>query len=614
MRRLVACVGVLMASVLSGGCFSLDLGLDLEGSTQFEHGAVAADHVIASEAGAQMLRLGGNAVDAAVATSFTLAVVRPYSCGIGGGGFMVIHLPDEPTHGAVTTAIDYRETAPGVVGPDFYADGSRSSTRGGTAAGVPGTVAGLLHALDEYGTLDRSVVMGPAIKAAEEGFAADENYVKSSQALIEEFESNPTMRARFGFVWTTYLHEGQLAVGDVITNPAQARALRLISLGGADVFYKGAIADAIVSAMASDTGVMTREDLEAYDVAEVEPLRFRIGGVDTPVGRTAEYELITMPPPSSGGVAIAETFGILDRVGFPGLLAPDEATGDGIEDVAAWARRVAPMIEAFKLAFADRAEWLGDPAYVQVPVVWLLSDAHLEAMASKVRRGEGAPVPKSTDAPPDDSGTSHFCVVDRWDGIVSCTETINLEFGSLLAVDDYGFVLNDEMDDFTARPGEPNSFGLIQSAMNSPAPGKRPLSSMSPTIVLDAEGKVYAAVGASGGPRIITSTTEVLSMLTGLVDPSATAPGLRSLYWMYTPRFHHQWLPDAVYVETWWGGGPKDESEADSQGVVQRQLEAMGYEVRTREDIGNVQLIVRGDAGRWEAACDPRKGGRPAGY
>lgn len=594
----------------------------------FEREVVAADHGMASEAGAEVLRAGGNAVDAAVATSFALSVVRPYSCGIGGGGFMVIHLPADPVHGAVTTSINYRETAPGRVGADFYEDEGRSSVRGGTAVGVPGTVAGLLYALDRYGMLDRATVMAPAIRVAEEGFAADAHFVKSSRDLIAWFREDAARQARFSFVWERYLREGEVAVGDVIRNPEQASALRLIARDGASAFYEGDIGAAIVGAVAGDGGVMTAGDLAGYAAVEQAPLRFRFAARETRsefIGdddRVVTDELITMGPPSSGGIAMAEVLGILDRIGFEGLLAGSDETS-GSEDPGAsraardfvYARRVATVVEAMKHAFADRARWLGDPAQVDVPVGWLLSDERLDGLAAKMTPGQPQEVDwyGSVAPAPDDGGTSHFCVADRWGGVVSCTETINLEFGSLLAVDAFGFVLNDEMDDFTARPGEPNAFGLVQSALNSPAPGKRPLSSMSPSIVLDEDGRVLAAMGASGGPRIISSTLETLLETVARSEPVIDwfpAPGFYLMY--YLPRFHDQWLPDVVFVEMEPAWADIDVDDDPMGARLSAALEGMGYEVRPSEEIGNVQYIVKMKDG-WIGVCDPRKGGEPAG-
>ncbi|MBK7403332.1 MAG: gamma-glutamyltransferase [Phycisphaerales bacterium] len=549
----------------------------------FAHGAVAADQEIASEAGARMLRAGGNAVDAAVAAGFALSVVRPQSCGIGGGGFMVIYLPEDPHHGRVLTALDFRETAPAGATPGmFTARGIArdASTDSGLAVAVPGSVAGLLYALEQYGTMDRREVLAPAILAAEGGFEADEAYVSAVHAGAERLDE--TERAARPWLWRELLRGGQVAVGDRIANPRQAALLRAIADEGAQAFY----GDASIVAAAQDAGgILTREDLLAYAPAEVNPLSFGFGG----------RKFLTMPPPSSGGIVLAQAFGMLERRGIA-------ARRDG-----AWTPAdTHVLIEAWKHAFADRAEWLGDPAFVDVPMERLLSREYLDARAALIddertrapdeygTREESA----GPQAPVDDSGTSHLCAVDQWGGAVACTQTINLEFGSLVSVEQWGFCLNNEMDDFTARPGEPNAFGLIQSARNAPEPGKRPLSSMTPTIVLDARGRVLAVAGASGGPRIITGTMQVLLnvLVRGIEAGEAVA----------TPRLHHQWMPDEVKLEP----GLRD---GESAAGLRASLEARGHVLGEAADVGVVQLIVRVGDG-WSAACDPRKGGRPAGH
>lgn len=572
----------------------------------YEHGVVAADHAVASRAGADMLLEGGNAVDAAVATSFALSVVRPYSCGIGGGGFMVIHLPADPTHGEVTTALNYRETAPGRVDASFFADGQRSSLHGGTAIGVPGTVAGLLYALETYGTMSRAEVLAPAIRAAEEGFEADAHYVNSTRALVDRFRSSPVDQQRFSLVWLSYLQAGNVRVGETIRSYGQARALRLIAQQGADVFYRGEIGDAIVAAVSQDRGVLSRTDLANYRVREVEPLRFSF----------YDYDLLAMPPPSSGGVAMAEALGLLERT-----MLREQA--QGIES-GGMAYEMARTAECLKHAFADRAEWMGDPDYVDVPVDDLLDAQRLDALAEWVQPGRvwelhdyGSRSQFVPDAPPDDAGTSHFSVVDRWGGAVACTETINTTFGSLVGVTQYGFVLNNEMDDFTARPDRPNTYGLIQSSRNAPAPGKRPLSSMSPTIVLDEQG-VYAVAGGSGGPRIISGTLQVLLVAMGAAGQDLDSAGGLAALSVGMWRMHHQWIPDLLRIErSVWTSAAMQEELDDGRTIAEaylfEPLEGMGYEIQPIESVGTIQLIVR-DAGGWQAASDPRKGGVPSGY
>jgi gamma-glutamyltranspeptidase / glutathione hydrolase len=559
----------------------------------FPTAAVAADHAIASRAGAEILRQGGNAVDAAVATSFTLSVVRPYSCGIGGGGFMIIHfsgpgldrLQRLGKSAPQSVALNYREQAPAAITPDFFETSSdpHASTKGGAAVAIPGTVAGLLHALNRYGTLERAAVLAPAIRAAEEGFLVDEHYMTSVQEVIEAFDRTPAFKQRFAFVWDRYLKQGQVKIGDRIHVPEQARVLRLIADHGAAGFYSGPVAKAIAARIQADGGLLTEADLLSFELREMQPLRFEA------FGRT----FLTMPPPSSGGIAMAQALGIYAQLP---------------RDTPAAAAHA--LVESFKHAFADRARYLGDPAFVEVPTERLLNRRNLEGRAR--RHSPTATLPSSDYGTPGaepravgaDGGTSHFCIVDATGSAVSCTETINLVFGSCLAIPEYGLILNNEMDDFTTRRGRSNAFGLRQSDANLPAPGKRPLSSMTPTIMLDPQGGVEALVGASGGPRIITSTVQCLLQ-------TISVPQLHAGEILAAPRLHHQWLPDVVQFE------------AGVDADIQAGLRGRGHEVRPTESIGNVQMIRRAGNGRfggsrgaggWQAACDPRKGGVPAGY
>ncbi len=545
----------------------------------YSRAAVAADHPLASEAGAEILRLGGNAVDAAVATSFCLSVVRPYSCGIGGGGFMLIHLPPAtPGAEARAVALDYRETSPAAVGPSYYADpgAARVSRFGVHAVGVPGTVAGLLHALDTYGTLDRATVLAPAIRAAEDGFAADASHVAAVRRLGKTLETHPRHRANAAFAWKRLGREGAIAAGDVVRNPEQARALRLIAARGTDAFYRGPIGAAITRIMAEQGGPITGADLADYRHATRSPLRERF----------RDLEIVTMPPPSSGGIAMQQILGIFERA----------TTRTGFADLAPNGPRYVHLLaEAMKHAFADRAEWLADPDFRPVPVARLLDPAYLDGRAALVapdRTRDPYDYGSVTPAP-DDAGTSHLCVVDGNGMAVACTETINLEFGSLVCVPEFGFVLNDEMDDFTTVPGAANAFGLRQSDRNLPQPGKRPLSSMSPTIVRR-DGRVVVVAGASGGPRIITGTLQAIlnCVLFGMTPSQAVA----------APRFHHQWMPNLLqFDETW------------SDAATVRALATLGHEIGVRDEVGVVQLIAVDGTGL-RAASDPRKGGRPAGF
>lgn len=572
-----------------------DAALPPRSAETFTRYAVAADHPLASRAGESMLRAGGNAVDAAVATSFALSVVRPFSCGIGGGGFMVIALKEDPrgeVAGPVHVALNYRETCPAAIGPDFYErapqteapDRATLSTLGGRAVATPGTVAGLLFALDRYGTRPRAEVLAPAIRLAQEGFEVDAAYEKAAADLAEKFEAEPARKTRFAFVWSRFLKEGRVKAGDRITLPEQAEVLEAIAARGVDGFYRGPVAGMIVDAVRADGGVLTLDDLAAYAVRAGDPLTFAF----------KKRRFLAMPPPSSGGLAMGQILGILSRVNL------DDHTVQGVS-----APYLTLLVEAMKHAFADRAAWLGDPAFVDVPVARLLSAAYLDQRAKFTRVGKSMRPPSYGTRPEDeaapgaldDGGTSHLSVIDDAGNAVACTETINLEFGSLVAAG--GFCLNNEMDDFTTRRGEANAFGLAQSNRNLPAPGKRPLSSMSPTIVLSPAGEPEVVAGASGGPRIISATTQVVLNVLQLGWGAERA--------VEAPRVHHQWAPYVLEYE-------RGMEEVRWQGMpVLAWMRKQMNECKPATRGAAVQAIVRRPDGTLEAACDPRKGGAPAG-
>jgi len=552
----------------------------------FKGGAVAADHHLASDAGAQMLALGGNAVDAAVATSFALSVVRPFSCGIGGGGFMVIKFDRDPQHGSLATAINYREQAPAWATPSALAERAESekaSVFGGRAVATPGTVAGLLYALERYGTLPREKVLEPAIRLAQDGFEVDSAYAEAARDASRWIGASAKRRDRFSPLWEHYLKQGKVDVGDRIQVPGQAAAFRLIAQQGAPGFYAGPVAHSLIKATAADTGGvgLTSADLAAFTVRESTPLSCSFQG------RT----VFTMPPPSSGGIVVVQVLRVLEEharsLGGKAVSSPEY---------------LHVFIEACKHSFADRARYLGDPDHSPLPMADLLSPTMLATRAGLIDPSRVLPIegygwkPEQPAATPRDAGTSHLSVIDGAGNAVACTETINLTFGSYLVAGEFGFPLNNQMDDFLTRPGVPNAFGLVQSERNLPAPGKRPLSSMSPTIVVSESGRAELAVGAAGGPKIISAT--LLCLLRAIHDRSSAETAINAA------RVHHQWAPDQLQMET-----PLFED------AVATELRRIGHALSRTGSIGVAQMVRRSlvGANEVEAACDPRKGGRPAG-
>jgi len=538
---------LLLFVLLLGGCATKQ--------PQFSGGAVAADHFLASLAGSWILEEGGNAVDAAVATSFTLSVVRPFSCGIGGGGFMLIQPPNSQP-----IALNYRETAPSEVGALFYSN--HNSRIGPDATGVPGTVAGLLAAHEKYGTLPLAKVMKPAIEIARSGFHLDaayrngvENARRSLGKVSTALQESAKALDRFGIV-------GEL------TLQGQGKVLEEIAKHGRAAFYEGDVASAIV---ASTKGHISLNDLKAYTPRWEEPLVVDVGG---------GFTIVAMPPPSSGGIALIQILSLMQRLGATEL------------------NRMNPLyshllVESMKHAFADRAEHLADASFVDVPIDALIDPLYLDELASRVSNEVTAESTSygSNFQLPDDAGTSHLCVVDRGGMVVSVTETINTSFGSQVLVEPYDFVLNNEMDDFSPPTGT-NVYGLRQSDKNLPQPGKQPLSSMSPTIVLH-DGKPIFVVGASGGPRIISGVVQVILNHIWFDDEPINA--------IKRPRLHHQWIPDKVYFEKSW---------RDNRTV--HSLQNKGHETTTRHTVGVVQGIAIED-GILKPASDPRKGGSAMG-
>lgn len=560
---------------------------------------VAADSPYASQAGLEILRAGGNAFDAAAAVSFALAVARPEGTGVGGGGFMIARFAD-----GKTVALDFREVAPTASSPDMFlvqegaASPPKDASRNGLfAAGVPGLVAGRCEALKRWGTLPLSRVLAPAIRLAEEGFPIDEAYAAAAKEALEEYEADPSLKQRCAFVYQTFLGGGTaLPVGHVLKQPRLATFLRRLAEQGGDFFYKGEFAQALEKHMRAGGGVMTAADLAGYTVKNRTPL----------TGTYRDFTVIAMPPPSSGGVALLEALNILEVFPMPDLRESAVRPGPHL------------LIEAMKHAFADRSRYLADPDFSSVPVEQLTSKAYIRKFAMRIQKSlpdtlpvetYGSPQIEMPDSPqiespgaprtekpglpqlPEDGGTSHFCIADAAGTIVVSTETINTSFGSLAAIDEWGVVLNNQMDDFATQPGGANAFGLVQSDRNRVEPGKRPLSSMCPTIVLK-DDRPLLALGASGGPRIISG---VLNVMVNLLDY-----GVPPQEAMTAPRLHHQWQPDEVFFDR------------DAPAALIEMLKTRGHSVSDKHRGAIVQLILREPEG-WLGASDPRKGGRPAG-
>ncbi len=538
------------------------------------HGMVAADSELASRAGLEMLQAGGNAIDAAVATSFALAVTRPYSTGLGGGGFMIARFAD----GKIVVQ-DFREAAPAGALADMFAkakaanpSGPSPSEFGHLAVAVPGLVAGRCQALAQWGTLPLDQVLAPAMQLAIAGYALDEDFVRAAKEADEAYTGHPALKQSCRYVYRTYLGDGRMPkAGDKLRQPALAKLLEGIVQDGPDFFYKGPVAQAIAAEMHKHGGIISETDLATYEPRLREPLKTRY----------RDCSLILMPSPSSGGVALAETLNILEALKYADVARRDPVAATHLQ------------LEAMKHAFADRARHLGDTDFTKAPIERLISHDYAAQLAAKIQTDRTIKIEEyGLPAPPDDAGTSHFCVVDSKGNVVVSTETINTSFGSLAAIEEWGLVLNNEMDDFTADPGKPNAFGLVQSSHNAVAPGKRPLSSMCPTIVMKGN-EPYLMLGASGGPRIISS---VLNVLLGVVDGNLSLEEA-----ILKPRPHHQWSPDSVFFDS-----PPNKELAD--GLAQR-----GHKLAEKRRTGIVQAIqLIPDA--WVGAADPRKGGKPAGY
>ena len=559
-RRLFACSALFAVALCSTAQSSAPANPYATGSpppAQAKHAMVVTIHHCASDAGREVLKQGGNAVDAAVAVGFALAVVYPQAGNIGGGGFMLIRMQTGETH-----FLDYREKAPAAATANMYLDSSGKvipglSTRGYKAIGVPGTVAGLVYAQKHFGKLTLRQDMAPAIRLARNGYVLSEEEAHSlaSARNLPPFADSRRIFQRDGNFYKA---------GEKFVQPELARTLERIAADPA-TFYRGSMARELAAFLHKGGGLITAADLAAYQVKERTPL----------TGKYREYDILTAPPPSSGGIVLLEILNILS--GY------DLATmGDRSPE------QVHFIVEAFRRAFVDRADYLGDPDFTPMPIAPMASPKYAAAWrasidpvkptpsASLVRPAGFLPAPPAAKAPAHESDqTTHFSVVDAAGNAVSSTYTLNNTFGSGVTAGSLSFLLNDEMDDFTSAPGQPNMYGLIQSPANSIAPGKRPLSAMTPTMVLK-DGKLRLVLGSPGGPTIITTVAnDILSIVDNGLNVQRAADA---------PRFHHQYLPDVLEVE-----------KAFPLDIVEK-LRAAGYKVSRANEADEHSPGVWGDS------------------
>jgi gamma-glutamyltranspeptidase/glutathione hydrolase len=533
------------------------------------HAMVVTAQHLATEVGLHILKEGGNAIDAAVAVGYALAVVHPCCGNIGGGGFMMIHLAS-----GRTVFLDFREKAPLKATPTLYQNAAGQvvpglSTQTYLAVGVPGTVLGLDTALRKYGTMSRAQVMAPAIRLAREGYVLEQGDVNILNTRVKDFAKHKNVAAIF-------LNHGQPYVaGERLRQPQLARTLELIAREGSKAFYRGPIARAIVAASRAHHGILTMRDLADYTVQWAHPVECRYHG----------YTIMSDPPPSSGGVTICEILQIIKPYPF-------SKWGYGSVESLHY------LAEAERRAFADRNTYLGDPAFVHNPIAQLLSASHAEKLRATIRPDAATPSVqiKGSLGPYEGTDTTDYSIVDRHGNAVGVTYTINYLFGLGQIAGDTGFFLNNEMDDFTSKPGVPNSFGLVQGKANQIEPGKRPLSSMAPTIVLRGK-RLFMVTGSPGGSTIISTTLE---SFINVVDF-----GMNVQQAVDAPRVHQQWYPDVIFAEP----GLMSPS-------VEQRLRAMGYRFKIVKSWGaDEAIVVNPHTQMLEGANDRRRpSGLAAGY
>ncbi len=571
LARVVVAFAILgpASSVAVAQQYAVTSDLDRVHPVYGREGMVASQEATATRAGLEVLRNGGNAVDAAATIAFVLAVTLPQAGNLGGGGFMVVH----DASSGETVAIDYREMAGAAAFRDMYLDehgeaDSEKSRFSGLAVGVPGTVAGMALALEKFGTIGLAEALQPAIALAEQGITLSQDLADSLKSSAERLQKWPSSARIF-------YKDGGVAYepGETLVQADLARAMKLIASDGPAAFYGGPIGKQIVAEVARAGGNLTIEDFASYQAVLREPVR----------GNYRGYEVVSMPPPSSGGVHIVQILNILEGVPIGELGLNSAAT-------------IHEMAEAMKYAYADRSEYLGDPDFVDVPVKALTSKAYAKAIRAKINPDHvatSAEIKPGDLAPYESPDTTHFSVVDKDGNAVANTYTLNFYYGTGLVADGTGILLNNELDDFSAKPGVPNAYGLIGGDANAVGPRKRPLSSMSPTIVLK-DGKPFLVTGSPGGSRIITTTLEVIM---NVIDH-----GMSIAEATYAPRIHHQWLPDELRIE-----------EGISPDTI-RLLEQMGYQVVVKDAMGSTQSIMITGDGLFGSSDPRRPGALTLGY
>jgi gamma-glutamyltranspeptidase/glutathione hydrolase len=578
---LSAALGLFCLSLLAQQAINPSLSIQNETPVRTKHAMVVSIQHLATDAGVEVLKEGGNAVDAAVATGFALAVVHPAAGNIGGGGFMLIHFR-AGLHDGKSTFIDYREKAPLAASANMYLDDKgnvipNASLVGYKAVGVPGSVAGMAYAEKKYGKLTLAKVMEPAIKLASDGFVlTDEEARELHDSDLERFPETKHIFQRDGNYYQP---------GDTFKQPELAETLRRIAKDPDD-FYHGKIAKQLAADMQAGGGLITEKDLASYQVKEREPLQ----------GTYKDYTIVSAPPPSSGGVVLIEALNILEgyNLGRLGDRTPPE---------------MHLITEAYRRAYMDRTDYLGDPDYVKIPVEQLTDKKYAAAWRASIEEDQATasaslkrpanfvpPPPTMADVRRESSQTTHYSVVDADGNAVAVTTTLNNNFGSDVTAAKLGFLLNDEMDDFASKMGVPNMYGLIQGPANSIAPGKRPLSAMTPTIVLK-DGKVAMVLGSPGGGRIITTVANIFL--------SATDQGMNIQAAVDAPRFHHQYLPDVLSLEPGFSDSTLD------------GLRALGYHVNVAKGHWSDGECIAVDpmTGDLEGGQDHRHSfGKAAGY